>query len=790
MCILRGMKPWLVRALILGLLASALCLVPLFGVPGYEAALALSLPSAILGVHLGLAKLRRARAGTRSDGEGADARPLRTVLGWWLGAVAEGLVLLVLPAGILTIHALAMRSCDPVGRGLAWLLMMPATTLPVGAALGVVAGVLMPTRARATMATVLAIVLSLAHTGWRFWASPPIFMHDPFGGWFAGSIYDEALSATGALWAARSMYLLAALAAVLLTAAFLDGNTLKISLRRLRGPVFFLALVPFAGALTLYAERATLGIAIDATDLGKILGAELRTDHFVIHYSPSGPWAKGLPLHALEHELRYRQLRTLLGDVPTATVHSFLFDSPQQKQRLMGAANTFVAKPWRHEIYLHPSGWPHTVLMHELAHVFWASAGDRWFGISRVGLRFNVGLVEGVAVASAWERASLDPHEAARVLLKAGALPSLSQILSLDFFGAGSAAAYDVAGSFCRWLLDTQGGPAKLRALYHGAGSDAAFQAAYGRPRDALELEWRAFLLSPSLPPAPPDEEAVLSDRLRRPGIFHRRCPHELALRREAANEKLRNGDPQAGLALLDEVCRDEPDEPANLIVLVESAISAEKLVAARAALTRLLAHPKLSVAQRARAFVLDGDLSILSNQPSEKAYAAALALPLDVGARRIATLKRLLTQQPPGPTTTLLRRYVFPTANERNPALTLLTAAELSRLDSKHALFPYLYAKQLEQHGRYVDAADAADAALVAEVPLPDDLFVAEALRMLGRCRFRAGQLVASGRAWERLATLQPRARVEADDWQARIAEAQASPQGRALFDIPGGEE
>jgi len=38
---LQMILPWLIRAAVLAALGGALCLVPLFGVPGYEAALAL-----------------------------------------------------------------------------------------------------------------------------------------------------------------------------------------------------------------------------------------------------------------------------------------------------------------------------------------------------------------------------------------------------------------------------------------------------------------------------------------------------------------------------------------------------------------------------------------------------------------------------------------------------------------------------------------------------------------------------------------------------------------------------
>ena len=35
----------------------------------------------------------------------------------------------------------------------------------------------------------------------------------------------------------------------------------------------------------------------------------------------------------------------------------------------MGAADTYIAKPWRREVYVQAAGYPHPVLGHELMHV-------------------------------------------------------------------------------------------------------------------------------------------------------------------------------------------------------------------------------------------------------------------------------------------------------------------------------------------------------------------------------------------------------------------------------------
>ena len=64
----------------------------------------------------------------------------------------------------------------------------------------------------------------------------------------------------------------------------------------------------------------------------------------------------------------------------------------------MGGRTTMVAKPWLHEIHIHPAHSPHPVLAHELAHVVAAPFGAPPLQLSaRHGLLVNMGLVEGLA---------------------------------------------------------------------------------------------------------------------------------------------------------------------------------------------------------------------------------------------------------------------------------------------------------------------------------------------------------------------------------------------------------
>src|SRR6185437_1016505 len=128
-------------------------------------------------------------------------------------------------------------------------------------------------------------------------------------------------------------------------------------------------------------------------------------------------------------------------------------------------------------------------------------------------------------------------------------------------FEFSSARGYTTAGSFLRFLLDTYG-PDKLRALYHDGGE---FEAAYGKPLAALEIEWRAMIDKIELPAGVVE---ATRERFRGGSVFGRPCPHAIAARREAAFAELSHGDRAAAIQLIREVCSEAPDEPRNRIDL------------------------------------------------------------------------------------------------------------------------------------------------------------------------------------------------------------------------------
>ncbi len=795
------MRATLLHGALLGIAAAAMCLVPLFNLLGYESSLLLSLLSSVAAMHLGVVAVVSARHGLSPSGaEAADMYPGWAVFSCFGRAFGTTLLLLLLPLGLLLLNGLRVRNCDYLA-GASFFLMMPVASAGCGAALGTVTG-LLTKKGWAVLLGLLAILFSVLFAGWRFLSSPAIFAYDPFFGYFPGALYDEELAIGLPFYAARMYHALWAVAALTLCAFRLDGRALRArpfggASRRAAGrsvawprrPLLAaLCLVTLSAAVTFSTASGALGIQRDVPALLRVLSAETRTRHFALRYAPGGAIAKEIDLLAKEHELRYEQLHELLQVTPNwepgvlsrllrveviagtdsgtgPLVISYLFESARQKQELMGASHTYIAKPWRREIYLQRETWPHPILKHELAHVFAGAAGDPVLRVSLRGIIPDQGMIEGLAEAADWPVTRLTLHQAVKAMREAHLEPPLLQVLGFSFLALSSGRAYTVAGSFCRYLLDLQG-PAKLLQVYREGGTAASFARAYGRPLPELAAEWGRFIDQQQVAPA---EREVERERVRRPPVFHKVCAHELALRRQQAADALSHGDVARARHLLLTICQDDPSEPRHLNDLMDVLWSAGLRSDAAQAARDLLADPFADGVPvlRARAQALLGDFAWLSRDPAaaRTAYQRASALPTDESMARLLTAKLLALSEVDHPVAgpLILRVLVGapePDANardaaaavsrDRDSALDLYTLGQAIAAEPELGLSHYLLGRQLFSHGGYLAAA--AELRRSLDLSLPDRRFMVQAGRLLGQSLLLAGDPAAAAAAFSRL--------------------------------------
>jgi hypothetical protein len=707
---------------VLAAIGCALTWLPLLGQPGYELALGLTLVLALPGGGLAIAAARARGAGPLATG---------VVL---VSATGPALLLA-------TLRTLLGTPCDPFASvGFVPLLVLPTAALV--AVLGAVCARLAQRGWTAAFVYAGFALLSALSTAWPLVAGPQVYAYNHLGGFVPGPLYDEELLVPPALWWFR-----------LATLCLAGGLAAWLGRRRT------LALALLAGFLGLELEGPRLGFRMNDQALAAALGGALETDELVVHY-PAGLAPAEVRRFVEDARFRYHQDVAFFGAPPPGKVRLWLYRSPEEKQRLVGAAHTQFAKPWRREVHVNGLGFPHPVLKHELVHAMAAPWGAPPFGVaaSLFGLAPHVGVIEGLAVAADNPVDDLSLHEWAAAMKRKGLLPDVARLMTAEgFYGAPASRAYTTAGSFLRFLADRLG-KERLRALYR----DGDFERAFGQDLDALARQYTAFL---DTVPLEPDAVNQAFGRFRRGSLFDRPCAREVGrLAAEAAAAGAH--EPLRARQLLSRCRLLQPDEPSHVLAWVQ--------------LSRRLGLP-----DEARA-LLDAELERLAQEPAPWAEAAlaradlaqeegdvALASQLwgQVLARQVApALERTATVRLDGREVDAVQRYFAP----GDEAVKLVRLREAAEAAPPSISARYLLGRRLQQEGASAEALPVLAALL--EEPLPPSL-ARETARLAIEAAFAAGRCDTVERL-AHTARLGASFDARAADWLERCAFTGATPQ------------
>lgn len=507
-------------------LSFAVGFLPLFAGPGYEHAIA-----------SGLIVPTVAAVVAANEGYVDRYRAASSPLAGMVRALTSGLILAGIALGTALVHGLRVGFCDPLG-GVATFTVTAGMGALLASAMGATSAIVFGhLRRRRRFAAVIAGLVPLASAlvaGAFFYFTPAVFAFDPFVGFFSGTLYDEVVDAWGPLLTYRAGTALT-IAALFALAASLDRDgegRLRVGDR------------PRALASLLFAF-ASLALIFFGPELGHhSTAASIRRELGGVRSGPRCEVVYPLSITDREAELLVRDCHEALAAVEKRLgfrgperITAFFFKDAGQKRALMGAADTYVAKPWRREVYLQVASYPHPVLGHELAHVVAGQVAPGPFRIAGkfFGLIPNPGLIEGIAVAGSPDKDELTPAQWARAMKQIGILPKLSRTFGGGFLAQNSSMAYTLAGSFVLYLQQT-GQHDGVRAWYAGA----PFEKAFGMTFAEAEAAWLRALDDA---PLPPEALAVARARFDRPAIWGRECPHVVEKLRDEAEECRDRGD-------------------------------------------------------------------------------------------------------------------------------------------------------------------------------------------------------------------------------------------------------
>lgn len=573
--------PLALAALLFFLLAFILAWVPLFNVLGYEFAAAIGLVFGILFPPFATRLIWGSSGGYLHQFG-------RVVVGGWM--------LCLIPLAVILTNALFVRNCDPL-EGFAFYLLIPIITVPYVSAVVIFWHAAL--RKRVLLACYLHLLASVLLAAHNLVFHPPVFTYHGLIGFFPGPIYDERVSITVVFVLARLIVFL--FSATLLWLAFLIADANSTPGADERQPLLYwlglwssggwtrrdvlqrsVLCLLFAASAMVLVRQDTWGLRPTRSSIQRELGGRYETEHFLIYYDQLARTADDLQQIALDHEFRYNQLRHFFDLEPMTKTGSYVYASPEQKKRLMGARHTAVEDPINHEMHLNDQDFPHPLLKHELAHVFASQIHPVFRGSLKMGLH------EGIAVAAEWDDGALSIHQWSRAMQELGIAPPVQSVMSAWGFWTESASrSYTQAGSFVRFLVDTYG-----MSSFGQAFPTGNFRKAYSKPLDSLVDEWQDFLRSVPFG----EHERVLAEyRFTRPSILAQPCAHEIAEWSNRAWANYSRGEYRHAVSEFRKIHQWDPANPRHLRGLLWALYAHGDLDEAGEVAQSIIDHPKAS---------------------------------------------------------------------------------------------------------------------------------------------------------------------------------------------------
>jgi len=528
----QSLRPLRIRVSILLVLTAAIILtqIPLFNYLGYEFSVMIALCMSVISGVLTIRSLRLAFK-DRQTIAGEDL--------WKLSSrdFLAHVLLLLIPLVVITVNLAAVKNCS-YAEGLGFYFLIPVVTTIFCIALATLCFALFR---HSLMMYGLILALILFHVVWVGYFSPQIYAYNLILGYFPGFSYDEVLPITPLLIGFRLLTLIAAACCFSLSVVLVQtvsqsngfpARGVKLIHHLVSGwsEARGIFLATFVIVFFAWLFRVESGFESSHRLIESILDRVVQTDHFKIRYASGSFSDEEIHWIAAEHEFQLHQITQQLQVSYGETITSYIYPSADVKRQLIGAGQTSIAKPWLREIHLNRDSWK-SVLKHEIAHVV---AGD--FGMPVIRAHYNIGLVEGLAMAVEWDFGNRTLHEYAASMEYFGVIDDVTQVLSIEGFVLhASVISYVVNGSFCRFLLDRYG-VVRFKEIYGGK----PFERVYGRTVAELAEEWERFLRLIRVDDAWSSHVWFYFDR--KP-IFAKECARYVARLNENGYRELQRGD-------------------------------------------------------------------------------------------------------------------------------------------------------------------------------------------------------------------------------------------------------
>lgn len=442
-------------------------------------------------------------------------------------------VLIAIPFVISLANIVFVKNCSP-GEGMVLYALVVIPGAFFSLSLSMCVALIVPGWKKTSF--ILLYLLVLSHIPLVTFFRPQIFAFNPIIGFFPGVTYDETLQITQRLILYRTTTLALSFCILATSIWIWQSQSYKkglIVLERYSAPLLEAVLLAFTVPfiLVMFISSDKYGLSSSEQFIRQKLVGSYSTPHFEIIYPAGSLKHEKVEQLGRLHEYYYSKLSHSLNVQIQEPVLSFIYSSPEEKLKLIGAGQTDISKPWLRQMHINLSDIE-AGLKHELVHVFASEFGWSPFKISR-----NSGIVEGLAVAlgdDVWYNEPLD--RAAALVFASGATPEVESLFSLSGFAKfHGGTSYTLAGSFCKFLIDSFG-VETFKKLYRSGDFDLE----YHQPITSLITEWKTKISQQSLTS---NDSVKAKYFFRRSSIFEKVCARVIANKNAETRKMLAHHD-------------------------------------------------------------------------------------------------------------------------------------------------------------------------------------------------------------------------------------------------------
>ncbi len=281
----------------------------------------------------------------------------------------------------------------------------------------------------------------------EYYFEPQLFLFNPLVIYFPGLVYNEIFSIDHRILLYTTGLLLASF--LILLPKILEEKNKKIF--ELSNYHFYVPVILIFSFLFIFSDE--MGLSTSQQFLKSKFPERIIEQDFEIFIQDKNITDAQKKLLEYKTQFHLNQLEKIFG-YKTSKIQIFIFDSDTSKKQLLGDEVADFTKPWLKQIFVTQNSFDQTI-KHELAHIF---LGERTKNLFKVAAGFNLGLIEGGAMAIEWDWLENTPDYYAAMIRNYSPELDFEQFFnSYSFATQKSSLSYIISGSFSNYLIKKYG---------------------------------------------------------------------------------------------------------------------------------------------------------------------------------------------------------------------------------------------------------------------------------------------------------------------------------------------